>query len=114
MRSDTFSRRGNSLRGCDAPHTGAQRPVISHPAIEWFTHVGEVAVTSRKPAFLRWAEEAEAKQVFLWAGLESDAPREEARSDPYPAPPADSRRSALLLRRLRSLLRRANVNCTRR
>jgi len=26
-------------------------------------------VTSRKPAFVRWLEEAEAKQVCEWAGL---------------------------------------------
>ena len=27
-------------------------------------------MTSRKPTFVRWAEEAEAKQVCEWAGLE--------------------------------------------
>jgi hypothetical protein len=71
-------------------------------------------VTSRKPAFLRWAEEAEAKQVLLWAGLDSEAPREEARPDTYPAPSADSRRWAILLRRLRGLVRPTEVNCRRR
>jgi hypothetical protein len=30
-------------------------------------------VRTRKPIFVRWAEEAEAKQVSLWAGLERDA-----------------------------------------
>jgi len=73
-------------------------------------------VTSRKPAFLRWAEEAEAKQVCLWAGLEREreAPRAEARSDGCSAPPANSRPWALLLRRLRSLLRPTGANCARR
>lgn len=32
--------------------------------------IREFAVTSRKPRFLRWLEEAEAKQVCEWAGLE--------------------------------------------
>jgi hypothetical protein len=71
-------------------------------------------VTSRKPAFLRWAEEAEAKQVCLWAGLESEAPREEARSDGCPPAPAHSRAWALLRRRLRSLLRPTDANSARR
>jgi hypothetical protein len=32
-------------------------------------------VTSRKPTFVRWAEEAEAKQVCEWAGLEQACDR---------------------------------------
>jgi hypothetical protein len=32
-------------------------------------------VTSRKPTFVRWAEEAEAKQVCEWAGLEQTRDR---------------------------------------
>ena len=50
--------------------------MISPRTIEWFYHVGEIAVTSRKPTFVRWAEEAEAKHVCEWAELEqaSDQP----------------------------------------
>jgi hypothetical protein len=40
------------------------------PAIARFLNLREFAVTSRKPTFVRWAEEAEAKQVCEWAGLE--------------------------------------------
>ena len=40
------------------------------PAIARFHNLGEFAVTSRKPTFVRWAEEAEAKQVCEWAELE--------------------------------------------
>jgi hypothetical protein len=47
--------------------------VITCSAIEWFRHFGEFAVSTHKPIFVRWAEEAEAKQVCLWAGLERDA-----------------------------------------
>ena len=39
-------------------------------AIVRFHNLGEFAVTSRKPTFVRWAEEAEAKQVCEWAELE--------------------------------------------
>jgi hypothetical protein len=46
------------------------RSLIAPRTIEWFYHVGEIAVTSRKPTFVRWAEEAEAKQVCEWAELE--------------------------------------------
>jgi hypothetical protein len=45
------------------------------PAIVWFHNLGEFAVTSRKPTFVRWAEEAEAKQVCEWAGLEQACDR---------------------------------------
>ena len=44
--------------------------MIPPRTIEWFYHVGEITVTSRKPTFVRWAEEAEAKQVCDWAELE--------------------------------------------
>jgi hypothetical protein len=44
--------------------------VISPSTIEKSYNFGEFAVTSRKPIFLRWLEEAEAKQVCEWAGLE--------------------------------------------
>jgi hypothetical protein len=40
------------------------------PAIARFLNLREFTVTSRKPTFVRWAEEAEAKQVCEWAGLE--------------------------------------------
>jgi hypothetical protein len=39
--------------------------VVTCSAIEWFRHFGEFAVSTRKPIFVRWAEEAEAKQVCL-------------------------------------------------
>ena len=32
-------------------------------------------MTNRKPTFVRWAEEAEAKQVCEWAGLEQACDR---------------------------------------
>lgn len=35
----------------------------------------EFAVTNRKPTFVRWAEEAEAKQVCEWAGFEQACDR---------------------------------------
>jgi hypothetical protein len=46
------------------------RSLIAPRTIKWFYHVGEIAVTSRKPTFVRWTEEAEAKQVCEWAGFE--------------------------------------------
>ena len=46
------------------------------PALyRWVHRFGEFAVTSRKPTFLRWLEEAEAKQVCEWAGLEQASDR---------------------------------------
>jgi len=54
---------------CDGPHTyllGTRD--IGSPSR--FHNLGEFAVTSRKPTFVRWAEEAEAKQVCEWAELE--------------------------------------------
>jgi len=56
-------------------------------------------VTSRKPTFVRWAEEAEAKQICEWAELEQACDR----------PDTDTERSrasgerASFLRRLRGL-----------
>ena len=44
--------------------------MLSPRTIEWSNSVGEFAVISRKPAFVRWAEEAEAKQVCERAELE--------------------------------------------
>ena len=73
--------------------------MISPRTIEWFYHVGEIAVTSRKPRFVRWAEEAEAKQVCEWAELEQTCDR----------PDSDTERSRgscerpSFLRRLRGL-----------
>jgi hypothetical protein len=49
--------------------------VICPRTIERSYNVGEFAVTSRKPTFLRWLEEAEAKQVCEWAGLEQASDR---------------------------------------
>jgi hypothetical protein len=60
-------------------------------------------VTSRKPAFLRWAEEAEAKEVCLLAGLEREAPRAEASRDVHVPPPSCSSPRVSLLNRLRGL-----------
>jgi hypothetical protein len=58
------------LRKCDRPHITALHPVVSPRTIEWSNSVGEFAVISRKPAFVRWAEEAEAKQVCERAEIE--------------------------------------------
>ena len=68
-------------------------------AIARFHNLGEFAVTSRKPTFVRWAEEAEAKQVCEWAGLEqardrSDVDTERSRGSGERLP---------LLRRLRGM-----------
>ena len=70
-------------------------------------------MTSRKPAFLRWAEEAEAKQVCLWAGLEREAPRAETSRDADAAPPSCSRPWSSLLRRLRGLFGNQTVQIAR-
>jgi len=70
------------------------------PALyRWVHRFGEFAVTSRKPTFLRWLEEAEAKQVCEWAGLEQASDRPGIDTE-------QSRRSAErlpLLRRLRGV-----------
>ena len=56
-------------------------------------------MTSRKPTFLRWLEEAEAKQVCEWAELE----RARDRAEVCPELPRSSRIQPFLLRRLRGL-----------
>jgi len=54
-------------------------------------------VNSRKPTLLRWAEEAEAKQVCEWAGLEGAS----RRPDDDAGLSRGSRDRPSLLRRLR-------------
>ena len=54
-------------------------------------------MTSRKPTFVRWAEEAEAKQVCEWAGLEHD------RSDVDTERSRGSGERLAFLRRLRGM-----------
>jgi hypothetical protein len=56
-------------------------------------------VTSRKPAFVRWAEEAEAKQVCEWAGLEQVCDQ----SDIDPERSRGSSERPSFLRRLRGM-----------
>jgi hypothetical protein len=56
-------------------------------------------VTSRKATFVRWAEEAEAKQVCEWAGLEGAFDR----SDTDTERSRGSGERLSFLRRLRSL-----------
>jgi hypothetical protein len=56
-------------------------------------------VTSRKPTFVRWAEEAEAKQVCEWAELEQSSDRPDI--DTERSPGSGERPS--FLRRLRDL-----------
>ena len=73
--------------------------MISRHFIEWFCNVGEFAVTSRKPTFLRWLEEAEAKQVCEWAGLDRACDGVEV----CPELPRNSGIRPFLLRRLRGL-----------
>jgi len=93
---------------------GVLRPVIPHSAIEWFRHFGEFAVTTRKPIFVRWAEEAEAKQVWLCAGLTRDASCAQAPSSSHPLLLLCSRAWAALLHRVRSLRQPVDANCPRR
>jgi hypothetical protein len=68
--------------------------------MEWSNKIAKFAVTSRRPAFVRWAEEAEAKQVCERAGLDHA----------YNRPGIGNERSrgvgerGSLLRRLRGLL----------
>jgi hypothetical protein len=87
--------------------------VIRRSAIEWFRHFEEFAVITRKPIFVRWAEEAEAKQVCLRAGLEGDPSRARAQSSGHGLLPRCWRAWTLLLRRLRSLLHSVDANCPR-
>jgi hypothetical protein len=74
--------------------------VISHGPSSGLTIFGEFAVTIRKPTFVRWAEEAEAKQVCEWAELDRacDPPAIDAERSRG----SDDRLS--ILRRLRQLL----------
>ena len=56
-------------------------------------------MTSRKPTFVRWAEEAEAKHVFEWAELDQTCDPLDIDAEPSSA--SDERPS--FLRRLRGL-----------
>jgi hypothetical protein len=49
--------------------------MISRRTVERSNNFGKFVVTTRKPTFVRWAEEAEAKQVCEWAGLERSGDR---------------------------------------
>jgi hypothetical protein len=71
-------------------------------------------VSTRKPIFVRWAEEAEAKQVWLWAGLVRDASCAQAPSSSHPLLVLRSRPWAALLHRVRSLLKPVDANSRRR
>ena len=84
-------------------------PVISRHPIEWFCYVGEFAVTSRKPTFLRWLEEAEAKQVCEWAEIEGACDQAEVCPELAPS----SRIGPFFLRRLRGLFGNQTVQIAR-
>jgi hypothetical protein len=84
---------------CERPHITALHLVVSPRTIEWCNYFREFAVTSRKPTFVRWAEEAEAKQVCEWAGLEGAFDR----SDTDPERSRGSGERLSFLRRLCSL-----------
>jgi hypothetical protein len=56
-------------------------------------------VTNRKPTFVRWAEEAEAKQIVEWAELEQASDRPDIDTERSPR----SRDRPSFLRRLRGL-----------
>ena len=56
-------------------------------------------MTSRKPTFVRWAEEAEAKQVCEWAGLEQACDRPDIDTERS----RGSREQLSFLRRLRGM-----------
>jgi hypothetical protein len=62
-------------------------------------------VRSRKSIFVRWAEEAEARQVYLSAGLVGDAAQTQTSSNPQALLPSWSGVWDWRLRRLRNLLR---------
>ena len=68
-------------------------------SIEQSYNAGEFTVTSRKPTFLRWLEEAEAKQVCEWAGLEQVCDR----PDPDAEQSCGSGSRPSFLRRLRGM-----------
>jgi hypothetical protein len=73
--------------------------VISPSTVEWCNYFREFAVTSRKPAFVRWAEEAEAKQVREWAELDRSCDRPDINTER----PRGSCDRKPFLRRLRGL-----------
>ena len=83
--------------------------MISASTIREVYNIGEFAVTSRKPTFFRWLEEAEAKQVWEWAELEQACERPE--SDTEQLRGWDERAS--LLRRLRGLFGNQTVQNAR-
>jgi hypothetical protein len=76
--------------------------MISQPVIERFDDVRVFAVRSRKPTFVRWAEEAEAKQVLERAGLEQICDRR----DIDPERSLEPGQRLLFLRRLYGLFSR--------
>ena len=84
-------------------------PVISPRIIEEVSRRGEFAVTSHKPTFFRWLEEAEAKQVCEWAAIEQACDRPDVDAEP-------SRRPAerpSFLRRLRGIFGNQAVQIAR-
>jgi len=87
----------------------ARCPVLSVRTIMRFNNFGEFAVTSRKPALLRWLEEAEARQICEWAGLQQESDRRDFSAEPSRA--CGERLS--LLRRLRGVLGNQTVQITR-
>jgi hypothetical protein len=84
---------------CDGPHTCLFATRDMRPAIARFHNLGEFAVTSRKSTFVRWAEEAEAKQVCEWAGLEQACDPPDAGTERSHG----SRERSPFLRRLRGM-----------
>ena len=83
--------------------------VIPPQTVVWSYNFGEFAVTSRKPPFLRWLEEAEAKRMCEWAGLEHACNRRDIAAK---RSLEQSVRSSLL-RRLRGLFGNQTVQIAR-
>jgi len=83
--------------------------VIPPQTVVWSYNFGEFAVTSRKPPFLRWLEEAEAKRMCEWAGLEHACSRRDIDAE---RSLEQSVRSSLL-RRLRGLFGNQTVQIAR-
>ena len=94
---------------CELPHIPTRQLVISPRTIEQYYDIGEFAVISRKPTFLRWLEEAEAKQVCEWAGLEQACDRPDIDTEQL----RGSGERASLLHRLRGLLGNQTVQIAR-
>jgi hypothetical protein len=67
-----------------------------------------LAMTARKPAPLRWSEEAEANHVREWAELERGSPNQAASPEICLGPSRRPLYSFGLFSRLRILLRRHN------